>query len=150
MNTLTVEKKTCDYNHLLLYAKSHYERGDVIQDVKTILAERCGLKSAENVSNEDVWAMSHHALLKYCRDHIDHFLRELFKPRYGEEDYADFRWFSDSCPLSRAVSLVLTHLARVKVVDDNGNTILELGSPDPSILPLGEMAKKRMSEGKTV
>ena len=57
--------KTCDYNHLLLYAKNHYERsGDVVQDVKAIVAERCMLY-IKDTSEEDVWQVCSHSLLTY-------------------------------------------------------------------------------------
>ena len=137
--------KICDYNHLILYAKKHYKRGDVIQDVRVILAERCGLE-VEQVSDDDVWQMAHYALLKYSYKYIDQFLRELFKPMPDENDYGPLVWFSDTCPLVRAVRLVLIYLARVKVLDKDHNKILELGNPDPAILPLSELVKKRLEE----
>ncbi len=128
--------KTCDYNHLLLYAKNHYERsGDVVQDVKAIVAERC-LVDIKHTSDEDVWHVCSHALLEYSHQHVDQFFNELFKPLHGEEDYHVAKWFSYNCPLSRAINLVLIQLAHIAVLDDDGNKILELGDPDPAILPL--------------
>jgi len=128
-----MQSDTCDYNRLLLYAKGHYIRGtNVIADVKKILAERC-LVCPNQLSNEGVWHMCHHALLKYCYEHIDCFLAELFKPRWTAVQ--PLVWFDNNCPLERAVHLVLTHLARVRVRDDN-HVFLELGQPDPKILPL--------------
>jgi len=138
--------KTCDYNHLILYAKGHYERNNVLGDVKVILAERCGLQSASHVSDEDMWMMVHHALLEYAGQYIHHYLRELFKPLHGEEDFGPLVWFTRNCPLERAVRLALIHLMRIKVLDDEGNQILKLGSPDPAILPLSENIRKRHRE----
>ena len=138
--------KVCDYNHLLLYAKNHYKRNkDVIADVKVILAHRCGLERGK-VSDEDTWAMCCHALLTYDHEHVDRFLGELFKPMFDEHGQP-FKWFSNTCPLSRAVKLVLIHLSRVRVLDADGNRILELGDPDPAILEVSNVVRCEDNEG---
>jgi len=141
--TTATETKTCDYNHLLLYAKDHYEKGDVIEDVKTILAERCGLQSAKHVSDENMWHMVNHAFLKYCFTDVERFMRELFKPMPDEDGYNVFQFFTDNCPLRRAVRLALLYLARVKVLNEDGARILELGRPDPNVLPLRNKEKSQ-------
>jgi hypothetical protein len=128
--------EVCDYNHLLLYAKDHYQRSsDVIADVKTILLHRIG-HAGINMSDELMWDMLKDALLEYDHHRIYQFLSELFRPMADETGYSLLTQSADSCPLVRAVRLVLRHLAMVRVEDHNGVKFLELGDPDPGVLPL--------------
>ena len=127
-----------DYNHLILYAKGWYQKGDVIKDVKVILGKRCMI---DPVSDEDMWAMIVGALTKYANPReMERYLTELFHPRPDEK--TGTVWFTDTCPLERAVKQVLTILGQLMVFTDARTVILNLGKPDPKILPLSPDATK--------
>ena len=125
--------KIADFNHLILYAKYWYQRGNVIEDVKKILAERCAI---DQVSDSDMWSMMVMALIAYVPEHrLDDYLTKLFVPRQDEKTGL-FVWFTDICPLERAVKNVLSELCFLSVQDDEGEILLNLGKPNPKILPL--------------
>ena len=133
--------KTCDYNHLLLYAKGWYQRGDIIEDVKKILGHRCGI-DPKHMPNRDVWEQLVSAFLEYCDDECDigSLLLEMFKPLAGEGEPLSF--WSDLSTFERMTHLILMRLGNIKVMGD-GEMTLYLGEPDPKILPLSEDAKKK-------
>ncbi len=133
--------KTCDYNHLILYAKSKYEEGDVIEDVKRILCARTG---NERCSDKDMWMMVTRALFRYApsRRNLEQFVQQLFRPEWDEPDM-QFVWFTDNVPLRRAVRKVLAILRDIRVFDDDGDDVLGLGKPDPNILPLKNKGKTK-------
>ena len=127
-----------DFNHLILYSKNWYQRGNVIEDVKKILGERCAL--LDSVSDENMWIMLVEALLAYMPDYtrsyaMHEFLRNIFMPR-ADENGKSLTWFEPNCPLERAVKQVLTILGKLMVFTDARTVILNLGKPDPKILPL--------------
>ena len=125
--------KTCDYNHLILYAKGWYEKGDRVEDVRRILAIRAGL---DTVRDEDVWLCVVHALEKHCPDKLGNIMTQLFKPlpKVG----AAFRFNASPCSLSRALYYSLSELMKLAVKDKEGNIVLELGEPDEEILPFSQ------------
>jgi len=137
--------KECDYNHLILYAKGHYERTDRLEDVRKIMAHRTG---NETVSDEDVWHCAVHALEEHCPDGLGRVMTDLFKPEW-KKDYP-MLWFAPQCSLSQALYHVLLELMKLKVSDGDGNTVIELGYPDPDVLPMSENALKRLEEAKVV
>jgi len=128
--------EVCDYSHLILYAKGYYKRGDVLEDVKKILGHRCAI-DAEHLSNMDVWGNCVHAFIKYCNTEHDvgELLVALFKPLPNEPGHGVFDFWSDSSNIHRAIHAILVPLMRLKVFE-NGQQILELGKPNPTILPL--------------
>lgn len=132
----------CDYNHLLLYAKNWYERGNVLDDLKKIMGHRCNI-DPKHMGNWDVWEMCVEAFMAYCKSDFDtkSLLRDLFKPR--PEEGGSFSFWSDESSVERAVRCILCHLGNV-VVRDNEKDILCLGEPDPKILPLSESARKKV------
>jgi hypothetical protein len=142
--------KVCDFNHLIFYAKNHYENGDIVEDVRRIMAIRCGLE-IEHMRDRDIWRCAVHALEEHCPDAIGRVMAEMFEPLVGEivggfvfpGSPEDTRRL---CPLGRALYLVTAELMKLKVKDKDGNIILELGEVDEAILPLGEMAEKRQIE----
>jgi hypothetical protein len=109
-----------DRRHLYLYAKGHYIQSDIIQDLKTIVAKMC-MMYPEHVEKTDII----HWLLKEVYQHIK-----------TEEDF--FKFFSltyyswgNKIDIIRN-SLSFLRFIRVKDID------IELGQPDPSVLPLSK------------
>ena len=136
----------CDYNHLLLYAKGHYEHSsDKINDVKTILGHRCGFTEPSYMSDRDMWQVLVNCLLMYAdKPRLREFLDDIFKPDYHENNCYVF--FSPECPLVRAVNNVLWVLQQLEVFDDKGQIILNIGKADKNILPLSKNLKRKMKE----
>jgi hypothetical protein len=136
-------RKTCDYNHLILYAKGHYKRTDLLADLKLIVAERCAL-DPEHVSNNDVWQVVSSALIEHAsKRQMEEYLGRLFQKGiwdYNRESVISFA-HDDDCPIRRALGMVTGILAHLPVLDKDGNVILELGQPDPKVLPLKEKDK---------
>ena len=136
-------KELADFRHLILYAKGHYERVDLMNDLDRIFSERCAING---MSRQDIWMLCGHALEMYAKKHDrEEFLREMFKPMMGVEENALGQWFDESCPLERAIRLVLRVLQRLTVVEA-GEVVLNLGDPDPTILPLSKGAVKFWEE----
>lgn len=151
--------KVCDYNHLILYAKGHYERGNLLEDMRKIVAERCALLE-EHVSTSDIWHICAAALMKHCDKHVqERVFTALFEPRVEETlGFASGPKTVPSivCPLERAVRNVLSELCHLVVrelkleagakpmserVDSDYEIMLELGRPDPNVLPLNKPVK---------
>ena len=140
-------KDTCDYNHLLLYAKNHYQRGVLMDDLKKIVAERCGM-FVEHISPDDVWQNVLMCLLKYANQReIEYFLGRLFQHGvYDDFDQLSFG-YDTNCPIIRALRMALGMLSTLKVMNKDGTPIMELGEPDPKILPLNpHNAESEVSE----
>jgi len=133
-----MKKDTCDFNHLILYAKGWYQWTNRVDDVRKILAHRC-LIYPEHFSDSDVWQCSVHALETHCPGKTANILADIFKPMPGESN--PFTWFSELCPLPRALYYILCELSHLTVKDKDGNWILNLGDPDPAVLPVKEEGK---------
>jgi len=127
--------KVCDYNHLILYAKGWYERQNVVEDVRKILAARYLLK-LKYMRDRDVWACVVRALEKHCPQSMGRVMSKLFESAFGEEPHPLCPESTDVCPLSRAIGYVLTELSILPVKDNAGKSIIDLGDPDPNVLPL--------------
>lgn len=133
-------KETCDFNHLILYAKNWYDRSDsVLEDVRKIMAHRCGMYP-EHMSDHDVWQCCAMALTMHVEPrHVERFLAEMFKPRFEEKN--SFAWIEPNCPLERAIKNVLMLLQELRVNNDKGEEILKLGEPDAAVLPFTQREK---------
>lgn len=130
-----------DFNHLILYAKGWYKRGNLLDDVKIILGERCAI-DPNYLTQADVWGCCVHALEKYAPEDVFRFLNDLFTPRNPKT--LD-KWFDPNCPLEQAIQLILDILSRLKIMDVYSRKILiDLGTPDEKLLPLvDDKAKER-------
>ena len=116
--------KPVDYNHLILYAKGHYRRGDVIEDVKRILMARTW---NDNCSDGDMWSMCASFLLKYTpsEHRTDEFaVRQRtataamanfpasFDPDYGHGRNGIDRCSSDSCNDETVANVLFERIGR--------------------------------------
>jgi len=142
--------KILDYNHIFLYAKNWYEESDdVMKDLQTIIGKRCGLDS-ESVDHEAVFSI----LFELVYDHCDkRQLTKIFTSSIG----LGFRFFKNE---PHTINDALTHmLDGLSCCDVYSSTIslsssfsklervINIGEPSNSILPITEMAKKKISEG---
>jgi hypothetical protein len=122
-----------DFSHLILYAKGWYKREDVLDDVKRILAHRCGL-DPDRMSNDDVWRLCVEALNQHATPNdVVNVLSELFHPLYDEG--IGFIWFDPNCTLVRAIRRILLVLQGLAIFTD-GKTLIQLEEPNEAILPL--------------
>ncbi len=128
MNTTT----PCDYNHLLLYAKHWYKRGDVLEDVRTIFAKRAGI-DREFISNPDVWHQLVHVAFKYLPPQE---LEDLFT-----RTFSSLLRFEGTTTVFEMIPKVLSKLAILPVYGKNDELILNIGDPTPNILPLSYSAE---------
>lgn len=142
--------KILDYNHIFLYAKHWYERtkqsksrtragryesDDVMKDLQTIIGKRCGLDS-ESVDHEAVFSI----LFELVYDHCDkRQLTKIFTSSIG----LGFRFFkNEPHTIDDALKHMLDGLSCCEV-----EGVINIGEPSNSILPITEMAKKKISEG---
>lgn len=140
--------KECDFNHLILYAKNWYKRSDnMLDDVRKIMAHRCAM-DVKYMSDHDVWQCCVNALVEHATpNEMERFLGVLFQPDWEKDKPLSF--FEPVCSLKQAVRKILSILNFLMVVD-GGKVVLELGKPDPAILPLCEDFEEKWLEIKTI
>jgi hypothetical protein len=128
------DEKLADYNHVLLYAKLHYKRSDNIKrDLSIILQHRSCLTEPDE---SWVWGCMIDCLFKYVPAHTIE--RELFSNMFREE-YGYGRP-SEVTSMNNVLGIMLNLMSRLSVKDGDGNWLpgLNLGEPDPNILPLSK------------
>lgn len=116
--------------HIFLYAKGHYKITDQIEDMKTIIGERCGWDISQ-VSLNDINSILIGIAWEYINgDHeFAKFINNLNPNniwRHDSEKQYDF----DRILISNSLSVL--RFQKVKDIP------FKLGKPDPSILPLKE------------
>ncbi len=109
-----------DRRHLYLYAKGHYEKNDIVKDLRVIVAKMC-MMYPEHVVEGDIA----HWLLE-----------EVYKHIKTKDDF--FRFFSLTYySWGNKIDIIrnsLSFLKFIKVKDID----IELGQPDPHVLPLSK------------
>jgi hypothetical protein len=125
--------------HIYLYAKGHYIETDTLEDMKKIVAERCGF-NAEDVRVKDIQSILTSIAFKIIINsgNPEHFFDDFIEgispdnmwrimTKQKMEDY-DFNL--------AVIEKCLSVIRFVSVKDDDGNRILELDEPNGNILPL--------------
>ncbi len=119
--------------HYYLYAKHHYKDGGIINDLKKITANRCGL-CEKYVTVEDIIIV----LSIITDNHINKlssFIHRLNdKRRFYDKDTTE-------------ISIIKTMLS-ILAYQEVKNIPIELGEADENILPLSQGAKERQKEAK--
>lgn len=120
-----------DWRHIWLYAKGHYKRGDLMKDLKVLIGHHAALMP-EHVSDEDI-------LIVLCENAIPYLTTE------GNVDYRMRKFFEDlifathheNRPLTVAdiAQKLLSVLSIVRVMDDEGRAVINLGEADYELLP---------------
>ena len=116
-----------DYRHVWLYAKGHYERDDCLEDLKIIIAERC-LLYPEHVSTEEVF----NVLLTITQEHMQ---KHLYVPMLLEVFGLRKLFPNKPHEMEDGIRLLLSNISTISV-RDKGEILIDLGKPDPKILPL--------------
>jgi len=116
--------------HIFLYAKGHYAHSDVITDLKILIGRRNALEPKYVSVNDIMTVLLEITLPHVNKSQMKNFIMDLAPGRkflfYNGDKYS----FNES-----VIHQCLCVLALTKVCD-HGNILMDLGDPDPSILPL--------------
>lgn len=134
------ESELHPYRHVYLYAKGYYEQGNIWDDLRAIISERSGIPS-QYVSEEDiVVVLSEIAWPLMNFDGFLSFINDI-RPEntwYIGYTHKDTIIMGDDAPrreyntLEAIVRKLLKIIRWAKVLNIN------LGSPDETLLPIGE------------
>ena len=117
-------------SHIYLYAKGHYQRGNLIEDLKKIFGERSAI-DPEYYSVEDIL----HVLLGIVCPRIEssyyfrEFILDLLPINYWRLDRGEYDF-------EHAVIYKCLSVLRMTQVKEGSKILIELDDPDPDILPL--------------
>lgn len=125
--------------HFFLYAKGHYKTGDLLEDCKKILGEWCGV-DPQYIRAEDV--VGH--LIQGVYPFIFNSNPDVGIMRFREfiknasPDWNIFRLSPNPAPYVYWKAMLETSLSVLALVQvkEQGTLLLDLGEPDPKILPL--------------
>lgn len=127
--------------HFYLYAKNHYQPNGVMNDLKVLMAKRCGM-DLEYVQSKDIMEillkLAHKTLRTSDAYNFADFFQDILPRNWwklGRAPNTVNKECIDEEDLIQAIcAKCLSVLCNLKVVDID----IELGEPDPSILPLRE------------
>jgi len=125
-------------SHVYLYAKGHYEKNDLIKDLKKIFSERNGIDPGY-ISIRDITHMLLSMTWPHVNDtyHFTDFILDLDPSCY-------WKLSNDDYTFGHAVILKCLSILRMTTVKDKDNkTLIELDDPDPDILPLIKSTNKK-------
>ncbi len=127
--------KYIDYRHIWLYAKYHYVRGDLLEDLKIILAERSGIEPKAITTDHVI-----RTLVEIILEHVPNtrslqrFIGDIISSLTAEESqYLLYGFQNYHKRLSFVVNLCLSQLAIVSTCNSKGKVVLNLGEADSSI-----------------
>jgi len=138
----------CD-SHLWLYAKNHYIRTDIWEDVKLLIALRC-LLEPEYVTKGGVLSVMGGIVLPYLQenkrlleefigklspDHSWHYSLQELLPNHNPLNHVD-EPYEDRV---LAGYLMIMHVQKVR---ENDKILIPLDDPDPDLLPTTTFCKK--------
>lgn len=124
-------------SHIILYAKNHYKRTDIIEDLRILVGHRnyCDPKF---ITKSDVF----HVILDITLPHIlyhgeqkpENVLREFFIDLYPVNRFK-FGSNEDEDYFLALIRKCLSYLRNTKICRSDGSMIMELDDPDYTILP---------------
>jgi len=132
-------------SHVLLYAKHHYQTGNLWEDLAKILAERNAL-DPNHITPQLIFENIVHITLDYIKINARQVANLLMdiqpsnwwmfsEKRSINVDISEYDFYK------AAVIKCLSLLAITTVYDKvTGETLIEIDDPDPSILPLSEQS----------
>ncbi len=125
-------------SHIYLYAKGHYQRNDVIKDMKKIITERCNI-DAEYITIDDILSVVLPIAYKHIKNNEYKFIDFIsnLKPqnlwKYGPAKEENF----DIIIIRNCLSV----LSITQVKEKDGKILIELDEADSHILPLATNKK---------
>lgn len=115
--------------HIILYAKGHYKRGDMMEDLQKIIVHITGLEK-RFVYPHVIYDIVAKIFNKYVSvQDKNNFISALFS-------YDIFEGQPTQITTEKAITYLLSTLACLKTRASDGSIRLDLGEPDPNILPL--------------
>jgi hypothetical protein len=132
--------KLGEERHIYLYAKNHYKRTDVVEDLKILVGHITGIEAKHiSVDNAVYWCLklAHKAMQSESRPFFEMFYDFILDVSPGK--CWKIGYYTKDCPYvyERAIAhKCLSILTMVSVKDNYGNIILDLGKADANILPL--------------
>jgi hypothetical protein len=145
-------EKIHQYAHYILYAKGHYERfqvdGTVWGDLKKIQAAYCGVEE-EYISKNDI----SHCLINATEQVVDSinlldFLSEINPDNVWKTwpDRVSHIKDIEYDFLTAVIGKCLSLLRFIRVIDEDGNSVIELGKADVNILEPKNSEKKEVTQ----
>ena len=129
------------WRHLYLYAKYHYERTDIVDDLKTIIAKEC-LLDKSGVSSAGVVSVLADAAWKHINTERE--FKELMERISPDSmEMRCRRLLQDGTPYdyyTATINALLGVLSMVKVYS-NDEMLINLGEPDFTLLPESKSSK---------
>lgn len=133
-------------SHILLYAKGHYKKNDIWEDLGKIVAERCALPMI--ASKRDVFQVVIGVTIDLIlespnrRNKLKQFITNASAFRFApfdlrHENHDSSMGFIEAC---------LIELMQLPVKDEKGNILIELDEANPEILPLSEDSKRLITK----
>ena len=118
------------FQHIYLYAKGHYKKANVMDDLRKILAYE--LSISEHYVNDDFVKK---IVIEIAIEHLQDDRGQMSKNYISEQLY-------NLVVSENKIEYSLIILTCSRVIDDEGNYIIKLDAkPDPDILPLAEVTK---------
>jgi hypothetical protein len=141
----TYTSKNCD-SHVILYAKNHYERGDLITDLKRIYSLRNAI-DPEHISKSDILSCLINLVEKFvsnpateCRFSLRNFLSDIDPNSWL---YKTVKYDFDTVCIEKCLSIIML----TRILNDNMEEIVPIDNPSEEVLPLSENANK-IKEGE--
>lgn len=121
-------------SHIVLYAKWHYKTSDMMDDLKVLVANRCGLE-LNQISDITVFDVIYNIAYPFLTQSS---LRSIILDSFTDNNPGFNVGRNDKLYFGQIVKKLLTIISMIEVLDGDGNTIYELDEPDYSILPKPE------------
>lgn len=118
-------------SHIVLYAKGHYKRSNMMDDLKILVANRSGLEP-DQIFDTTVFDVIYNIAYPFL---TQSFLRSVILDSFGDNNSKFYIEGNDQTSLAQIIERLLVIISMIGVLDDDGNTIYELDEPDYSILP---------------
>lgn len=119
-------------SHLYLYAKGHYQKDNLIEDMKKILSERSNIPK-EYIQTQDILVVLLRLTYKHIKGNEGKFTNFMFGL------LPDYIWkFGGKAEEKIDITIIrncLSILQNVRVKNE-GKILIELDDPNPDILPL--------------
>ncbi len=140
------EEKYRGFRHIWLYAKDWYMKDDdPWKDLRKIVSKEVAMQE-EAVTEGNVFDVVIDVALIAIQQsgNVDHTLRSIFSSLFSRNKYHREDPFHE--PEDYVLLELLSVIRLAKIIDDDGKVLINLGEPDPDILPLSETAKAESSE----
>jgi hypothetical protein len=135
-------------SHIYLYAKGHYERKDIIEDLKIIVAQICGT-SPEHISKNDICYWLTRQAFRHMNEQFGDpltafrdFIFDLDPANCWKVGYPTKKgkWPAIANPYDFELAVIYKCLSIIRmtsILGNDGKTVLiELDEPDSTLLPL--------------